>query len=50
MNYVKMMINQWIKEHENEVEKAKKQIAFYEEVIERENNYITYLKNMIKEN
>lgn len=45
-NMIKKMIEQWIKEHQDELEKAKKQIAYWEEIADREQNYITYLTAM----
>ena len=48
-NMVKKMIEQWIKEHQDEKEKARKQIDYWTEIMEREDNYISYLKTMLNE-
>jgi tryptophanyl-tRNA synthetase len=46
---VKKMIEQWIKEHQDEKEKARKQIDYWTEIMEREDNYIAYLKTMLND-
>ena len=46
---VETMIKQWIKEHQDEKEKARKQIDYWTEIMEREDNYISYLKTMLNE-
>ena len=48
-NMVKKMIEQWIKEHQDEKEKARKKRDYWTEIMEREDNYISYLKTMLNE-
>jgi hypothetical protein len=42
-NMVSRLVDLYIQGHKAEIEKAKTQIEYWEDVIEREENYITYL-------
>lgn len=44
-NMVSKLVDLCIQGHKDEIEKAKKQIEYWEDVIEREENYITYLNS-----
>ena len=44
-NMVSKLVDLYIQGHKDEIEKAKKQIKFWEDVIEREENYIEYLNS-----
>lgn len=44
-NMVSRLVDLYIQGHKDEIEKAKKQIEYWEGVIEREENYIEYLNN-----
>lgn len=44
-NMVSRLVDLYIQGHKDEIEKAKKQIEYWEDVIEREENYIEHLNS-----